>query len=135
MANFHLASRTRKVLYLKSLSTLTAADDKDFVTIPWQSAKLVGGIMSVQVAGTTSGATGIMLERHRDEDGGNNMLSAAQEIENDATTLSTVFDRSVIVATGPEEVIQGDQIGLNIDEVPTAASNLSVALIFDIIKE
>ncbi len=120
---------------LKSLGTLTAADDKDFASIPFKEGRLIGGVMAVQVTGTTSGDTGIMIERNRDEDGGSNMLSAAQEIANDASITSKVFGGEAIVATGPQRVSQGDQVVLNIDEVPTAAKNLTVDLIFQIIEE
>lgn len=133
--DFHVASKTRYVMRLKSVGTLTQADDKDSASIPFREGRLVGGVIAVQVAGTTSGSTGVMIERNRDEDGGNNMLSAAQEIANDATVLSKVFGREVIVATGPQLVKQGDQVVLNIDEVPTAAKNLTVDLVFQIIKE
>ena len=133
--DFHVASKRRYVMRLKSLGTLTTGDDKDSASIPFREGRLIGGVMAVRVSGTSSGNTGIMIERNRDEDNGNNMLSAVQEIAEDATILSKVFGGEAIVATGPQRVLQGDQVVLNIDEVPTAAKDLTVDLIFQIIEE
>ncbi len=135
--DFFIATRRRYVMRLRVLGTLSTGDDQDFGGIPFKSGKLLGAVIAVLVGGTASGSTTITLERHRNEDGGNDMLTAAQGIAHDAGTLHKEIDRTVIVATGPEEVQQGDQIGLNVEAIPggSNSTDLTVDLIFQIDRE
>lgn len=135
--NYFIATRRRYVMRLRVLGTLSTGDDQDFGGIPFKSGKLLGGVIAVLVGGTSSGSTTITLERHRNEDGGNDMLTAAQGIAHGASTLHKEIDLTVIVATGPEEVRQGDQIGLNVEAIPggSDSTDLTVDLIFQIDRE
>jgi hypothetical protein len=126
-AGFNTTSRRRIVMSGNVVGTLSTGDGQILFPVPVGVAHIAAIVWGLDAGGGTSGSTGLMINRVRAETDVE-MTSAASEIANDASTLYATIRGTL----QNNILVLGDIVRVDVDEVPTGAAGLAVALILHV---
>ena len=124
---FNATSHRRLVMNGNVVGSLSTGDGQIAFVVPVAHAHITAIVWALDDGGGTSGSTGLMINRVRAESD-TEMISAQNDIANDATTLYATIRTTL----QNNDLIYGDIVRVDIDEVPTTAGGLAVALILHV---
>ena len=124
---FNATSHRRLVMTGNVVGSLSTGDGQIAFVVPVAHAHITAIVWALDDGGSSSGSTGLMVNRVRAESD-TEMISAQNDIAHDATTLYATI-RSTLLRTSDGDLVYGDIVRIDIDEVPTTAAGLAVALI------
>ncbi len=124
---FNATSHRRLVMTGNVVGSLSTGDGQICFVVPVAHAHIVAVVWGLDDGGSSSGSTGLMINRVRAESD-TAMSSAQVDIDHDATTLYSTIRTTL----QNNDLIYGDIVRVDIDEVPTTAAGLSVSLILHV---
>ncbi len=95
--------------------TLTSGDGQDGFCVPWQSARLVGFIITLDAGGSTSGSTSVMVNRVRAE-ADKEMFSSVLSVAHNASDLFA--EKTHADMASQVSLVRGDLVRVDIDAIP-----------------
>lgn len=116
----HAPARRRHIFTGWITGTISTGDGQGGFPIPWGDCYLTGFGFSLDVGGSSSGSTDLMLNRVRDETDAE-LLTGTLDIEHDATTVysetETTFQNN--------QLQRGDIVRVDVDAIPTSPAGLA----------
>ena len=124
---FKATSHRRIVMNGNVVGSLSTGDGQIAFVVPVANAHITAIVWALDDGGSSSGSTGLMINRVRAESD-TELISAQNDIAHDATTLYATIRTTL----QNNDLVYGDIVRVDIDEVPTTAGGLAVALILHV---